>query len=114
MNAIASIRKNDPQLVISLDCREIRHGGGLRHKLSRVEADLLAWLLGHAGQPVTREELLAGVWRLDPLRTATRTIDMHISMLRKKLGEDSRQPVRLVTIHRVGYMMRPFTGATTR
>lgn len=93
--------------VISLDRREIRHGNGLRHKLSRIEADLLSWLLGRAGRPVTREELLAGVWRLDPLRTVTRTVDMHISMLRKKLGDDSRQPALLVTVHRVGYMMRP-------
>jgi DNA-binding response OmpR family regulator len=92
---------------ISLARREIRHGNGLRHKLSRIEADLLSWLLGRAGQPVTRNELLAGVWRLDPLRTVTRTVDMHISMLRKKLGDDSRQPSLLVTVHRVGYMMRP-------
>ena len=93
--------------MIRLDRREIRLGNGLRHKLSRLEAALLSWLLGHAGQPVTRNELLAGVWRLDPLRTVTRTVDMHISMLRKKLGDDSRQPALLVTVHRVGYMMRP-------
>lgn len=93
--------------LISLDRREIRLGNGLRHKLSRLEADLLSWLLGHAGRPVTRNELLAGVWRLDPLRTVTRTVDMHISMLRKKLGDDSRRPSLLVTVHRVGYMMQP-------
>jgi len=93
--------------MIRLDRREIRLGNGLRHKLSRLEADLLTWLLGRAGRPVTRNELLAGVWRLDPLRTVTRTVDMHISMLRKKLGDDSRQPALLVTVHRVGYMMRP-------
>jgi len=93
--------------VIRLDHREIRLGNGLRHKLSRLEADLLSWLLGRAGRPVTRNELLAGVWRLDPLRTVTRTVDMHISILRKKLGDDSRQPALLVTVHRVGYMMRP-------
>lgn len=92
---------------IDLNQREIRHPAGSRHKLSRLESALLSCLLGHAGRPVTRGELLAGVWRLDPLRTVTRTVDMHISMLRKKLGDDSRKPSLLVTVHRVGYMMRP-------
>lgn len=104
-NPLNSERTAPP--VIRLDRREIRHGNGLRHKLSRLETDLLSWLLGRAGRPVTRQELLEGVWRLDPLRTVTRTVDMHISMLRKKLGDDSRQPSLLVTVHRVGYMMRP-------
>ena len=95
------------RLTIDLDGREIRHGAGSRHKLSRIESALLSCLLRRAGRPVSREELLAGVWRLDPLRTVTRSVDMHISMLRKKLGDDSRQPSLLVTVHRVGYMMRP-------
>ena len=88
---------------------EIRHPAGARHKLSRLESALLSCLLGHAGHPVTRGELLAGVWRLDPLRTVTRTVDMHISMLRKKLGDNSRTPSLLVTVYGVGYMMRPVT-----
>lgn len=94
---------------IDLDRREIRHPTGPRHRLSRIESALLSCLLGQAGRPVSRGELLAGVWRLDPLRTVTRTVDMHISMLRKKLGDDSRRPSWLVTVHRVGYMMRPVT-----
>ncbi len=95
------------RMTIDVERREIRHDAGSRHKLSRIESDLLSCLLGRAGRPVSREELLAGVWRLDPLRTVTRTVDMHISMLRKKLGDDSRKPSLLVTVHRVGYMMRP-------
>jgi two-component system, OmpR family, response regulator RpaB len=94
---------------IDLPRREIRHAAGLRHKLSRLESALLTCLLGHAGRPVTRGELLLGVWQLDPMRTVTRTVDMHISMLRKKLGDDSRRPALLVTVHGVGYMMRPVT-----
>ena len=107
-NSLTSERDAPP--VIRLDRREIRHGIGLLHMLSRVEADLLSWLRGRAGQPVTRSELLTGVWRLDPLRTVTRTVDMHISRLRKKLGDDSRRPALLVTVHRVGYMMRPMAA----
>ena len=94
---------------IDLQQREIRHAAGLRHKLSRLESALLTCLIGHAGRPVTRGELLLGVWQMDPLRTVTRTVDMHISMLRKKLGDDSRQPSLLVTVYGVGYMMRPMT-----
>jgi DNA-binding response OmpR family regulator len=100
------------EMVIDLGQREIRHEPGPRHKLSRLESELLSWLMGRAGRPVTRGELLAGVWRMDPLRTVTRTIDMHISMLRKKLGDDSRKPSVLVTVHRVGYMMRPVHSCT--
>jgi DNA-binding response OmpR family regulator len=97
----------DTRPTIDLQQREIRHAAGLRHKLSRLESALLTCLLGHAGRPVTRGELLLGVWQLDPMRTVTRTVDMHISMLRKKLGDSSRQPALLVTVHGVGYMMRP-------
>ena len=93
------------RLTIDLHRGEIRHGPGPHHKLSRLESALLGCLLGQAGRPVSRGELLAAVWQLDPLRTVTRTVDMHISMLRKKLGEDSRHPALLVTVHGVGYMM---------
>ncbi len=89
--------------MIDLNRSEIRHPTGSRHKLSRLEHSLLSCLLGHAGRPVTRGELLAGVWRLDPLRTITRTVDMHISMLRKKLGDDPAQPQFIVTVRGVGY-----------
>ena len=110
MSTIASHpTENGP--TIDLNQREIRHPAGSRHRLSRLESALLTCLLGHAGRPVTRGELLAGVWRLDPLRTVTRTVDMHISMLRKKLGDDSRKPSLLVTVHRVGYMMRPVAAS---
>jgi DNA-binding response OmpR family regulator len=97
------------RMTIDLHRREIRRGPGDRHKLSRLESALLSCLLGRAGQPVTRGELLSGVWRLDPMRTVTRTVDMHISMLRKKLGDNSRQPSLLVTVYGVGYMMRSVT-----
>jgi DNA-binding response OmpR family regulator len=97
--------------VIDLNRGEIRRGPGKHHKLSRLESALLNCLLGKAGRPVTRGELLAAVWRLDPLRTVTRTVDMHVSMLRKKLEENSRKPALLVTVYGVGYMMHPLAQA---
>ena len=99
--------RSETNLTIDLNRGEIRHGANTRHKLSRTESALLTCLLGQAGRAVSRGELLAGVWRLDPVRTVTRTVDMHISMLRKKLEKDPCRPAILLTVHGVGYMMRP-------
>lgn len=85
--------------------REIHHRGGRRCKLSARETALLACLARKAGTPVSRDEILSQVWQLDPRRTATRTIDMHISFLRRKL--DVEGPSVVVTVYRVGYMLHP-------
>lgn len=87
--------------------REMRHRSGCRRKLSAREAELLAFLARKPGTPVSRDEILAQVWQLDPGRTATRTIDMHISFLRRKLDEDAEGASVLITVHRVGYMLHP-------
>lgn len=107
MTTITPVPLGNGRMTIDLRQREIRHAAGSRHKLSNLESALLGRLLGTAGCAVSRNELLADVWRLDPLRTVTRTVDMHVSMLRKKLGEDSRRPALLRTVHGVGYMLCP-------
>jgi len=91
---------------------EIRRFDGSPCRLSRLEAALLRYLSTHAGKVVTRAELLAGVWNLNPQRVKTRTIDMHVSKLRQKLGDTADEPPRLVTLHRRGYMLRA-TGDET-
>jgi DNA-binding response OmpR family regulator len=85
---------------------EVRQRDVRRCELSTCEADLLACLARNAGTPVSRAEILAQVWKLDPRRTVTRTIDMHISLLRKKLGDIAKTPMMLLTVHGVGYMLR--------
>jgi DNA-binding response OmpR family regulator len=60
--------------------------------MSSCEAALLACLARKFGLPVSRGEILSQVWQLDPKRTVTRTIDMHVSLLRKKLGDIARTP----------------------
>lgn len=85
--------------------REIRHRDGRRNQLSARETALLACLARKAGNPVSRDEILSQVWQLDPRRTATRTIDMHISLLRRKLDDDADRPMILITVHGVGYML---------
>jgi two-component system KDP operon response regulator KdpE len=69
--------------------------------LSRREFDLLHYLALHAGQVVTRRDLLTNVWRM-PYGGADKTVDVHISWLRRKLGETAQQPRYLHTVRGVG------------
>ncbi len=91
---------------------EIRRLDGSSCRLSRLEAALLRYLSTHVGKVVTRAELLAGVWNLNPQRVKTRTIDMHVSKLRQKLGDTAEETPRLVTLHRKGYMLRATEAET--
>jgi two-component system OmpR family response regulator len=66
--------------------REVRVDGS-EVELTQREFDLLEYLLRHAGQVVTRDELLAAVWGfVSPGQT--RTVEVHVAQLRKKLGDD--------------------------
>jgi two-component system KDP operon response regulator KdpE len=68
---------------------------------NRKEFDLLAYLVAHAGTVVTREELYAEVWR-EPYGGADKTIDVHLSWLRRKLGETAASPRYIHTVRGVG------------
>ena len=72
--------------------------------LSPVEFRLLEYLLERRGSLVTREELLENVWGLDG-DTLSRTVDVHIAALRKKIEADSRYPRFLLTIKGSGYKL---------
>ena len=74
---------------------------GAQLDLSRREFDLLHYLALHAGQVVTRRDLLTHVWRM-PYGGADKTVDVHISWLRRKLGETAQQPRYLHTVRGVG------------
>jgi len=65
------------------------------------EFDLLSYLASRAGTVVTKRELVNEVWR-QPYGGADKTVDVHISWLRRKLGEDARSPRYLHTIRGVG------------
>jgi DNA-binding response OmpR family regulator len=69
--------------------------------LSRREFDLLHYLILHAGQVVTRRDLLSHVWRM-PYGGADRTVDVHLSWLRRKMGETAQRPRYLHTVRGVG------------
>ena len=70
--------------------------------LSPREFELLRYLIEHRGKVVRRDELLDAVWGYDraPL---TRTIDVHVAKLRRKVEDDPGNPAFIVTVHRVGY-----------
>ena len=69
--------------------------------LSRKEFDLLAYLAARAGRVVTKRELLAEIWDL-PYGGADKTVDVHLSWLRRKLGESASAPRYLHTVRGVG------------
>jgi DNA-binding response OmpR family regulator len=84
--------------------RELRFKDGSRRELSEREADLLRYLACNPGRAITRDEILARVWRIPSSRMETRTIDMHVVRLREKLRDDSENPKVLLTIRGKGYM----------
>jgi len=84
---------------------EVRKKGRLLD-LSAREFRLLSYLVERRGEVVSREQLLDAVWDYDsaPL---TRTVDMHVAKLRKKIEDSPEDPRLIVTVHRMGYK---FTG----
>ena len=74
---------------------------------TRREIDLLQYLRAHAERPVSREELLNKVWGYDrQADIETRTVDIHIAKLRRKLEHNPKSPRYLVTVRGAGYRLR--------
>jgi two-component system response regulator RegX3 len=73
--------------------------------LSRKEFDLLSVLVRNAGRVVRREDLMAEVWD-ENWFGSTRTLDVHIGWLRRKLGDDGHRPRMIQTVRGVGFRLR--------
>ena len=71
---------------IDFSASTITHSNGTQHPLSEKEAELLKYLYINKGRPVAKEELLKKVWHINPQLTDSRTVEMHIAKLRKKLA----------------------------
>ena len=69
--------------------------------LSRKEFDLLRALASHAGQVMSKRQLLSEVWQ-QAYGGGERTVDVHLSWLRRKLGESAAEPRYLHTVRGVG------------
>ena len=74
--------------------------------LSPREFDLLHHLASHSGEVVTKRDLLTHVWR-QPYGGADKTVDVHLSWLRRKLGESASDPRYLHTVRGVGVRLAP-------
>ena len=74
---------------------------GVALDLSAREFDVLSFLAARAGTVVSKRDLLTHVWR-QPWGGADKTVDVHLSWLRRKLGESAQEPRYLHTVRGVG------------
>ncbi len=90
---VGPLRVDPDALVASLEGAEL--------VLTRKEFDLLAYLAARPGKVVTKRDVLRDVWR-QPYGGGDRTVDVHLSWLRRKLGEQASDPRLLHTVRGVG------------
>lgn len=90
---------------IDLKESEVIKPGDEKIELTTREVELIRYLVAHANEPISRDELLEKVWRYE-FSTNTRTVDVHISKLRAKIEIHADDPRYLVTLHGVGYMLK--------
>lgn len=88
-------------LILDLGNRQVTGSNGV-WKLTPKECCLLEVFMRHPGQVLTRKVLMKEVWETDYLGD-TRTLEVHVCWLRKKIGDDSGRPRLLRTVRRVGY-----------
>lgn len=80
--------------------------GALTLSFTRREMDILEYLRAHPDRPVSREELLARIWGYARnMRIETRTVDIHIAKLRRKIEPEPAQPKYLITVRGAGYRL---------
>jgi DNA-binding response OmpR family regulator len=82
---------------------------GATLELSPREFDLLAYLAQRPGEVVTKRELLTDVWQ-QPYGGSDKTVDVHLSWLRRKLGETAQQPRYVHSVRGVGVRLADPTG----
>jgi DNA-binding response OmpR family regulator len=90
---VGGLRIDPRSREVTLDGRDL--------ELTPREFDLLHYLAVRAGEVVSKRELLTEVWRL-PYGGADKTVDVHLSWLRRKLGESARDARYLQTVRGVG------------
>ena len=102
----ASVRRRETEQYSAQDVRIDRAArrawqGGSELSLTAKEFDLLALLVSQAGTVLTREHIMERIWD-EHWFGSTKTLDVHVSWLRRKLGDDSADPRYLTTVHGVG------------
>ena len=97
--AIGDVRLDPARRTVTRDGRDV--------ELARREFDLLHHLMANAGRVVTRDRLIEEVWDMNWFGS-TKTLDVHVSAVRKKIGDDPSAPRYLHTVRGVGFR---FAGA---
>ncbi len=103
-------RAPQPAEVVELDgCRldlsaHVAQRGVVRVQLTAREVGIVRWLHTHRARTVSRAELLEHVWGLSP-KMETRTVDMAISGLRKKIERDPASPRIVLSVRGAGYRL---------
>ncbi|MBV9679820.1 MAG: response regulator transcription factor [Acidobacteriaceae bacterium] len=111
----ALLRRSSGSLVTAAKCAQLGdvHIDLRKHEVTRagepltlspIEFRLLEYFVERRGALVTREELLENVWGVQG-DTLSRTVDVHVAGLRKKIEADSRYPRFLLTVKGVGYKL---------
>lgn len=79
---------------------------GVAHAFTKREMEVLQYLYAHSERPVSREELLNKVWGYaKTMNVETRTVDIHIAKLRRKIERDPAHPLSLITVRGAGYRL---------
>src|SRR5574341_1108837 len=95
---------------ISVDFkRQAVKKAGRAVELSAREFRILCYFIDHAGEMLSREQLLSEIWGYDAFPT-TRTVDNHILRLRKKIEDDPESPRFILTQRGAGYVFEPGRG----
>lgn len=100
-----SSNKSETLVSGNLEINPVRHEVRLEGKVVELkpkEYDLLAYLVQHPGQVISRDQLLAEVWGWE-FSGGSRTVDVHVRWLRTRIEPVPDEPTRIVTVRGVGY-----------
>ena len=92
---------------ISIDTENLSgQNGDEEIAFTKREVEVLSYLAQNSERPVSREELLLKVWGYARgLDIETRTVDIHIAKLRRKIEVDPKEPAKLITVRGAGYRL---------
>jgi hypothetical protein len=102
--------RREKQFLLQQVDRQARILNGRQVSLTRKEFDLLAYLVEHAGQAVSRDELRRALWGTQELYRWSRAIDVHVQHLRRKLETDAAAGVEIATVTGIGYRLEAVAG----
>jgi DNA-binding response OmpR family regulator len=105
LSACAPVIVRAPGMCLDKQARRLQIGAAF-HQLTPLGCEIVAQLMGSAGQVITREELFRRVWNTNH-RDSTRALDVHIAHLRRRLEADPKHPRLIVTERGIGYRIEP-------